>query len=258
VKVGLVTWGRTLGELLLNSDVIRPTCMSNLLRMDRMRRAEGLPSMLVGNRQTVEGHERAIALAFHAGWMYGRRSDWQSSLAGHSFEQELRQDARFHESTLKRTAAYLHQVFSENSPSNEAAAVSARMRFERMLSSFVDAGLLSDELEGSAFARRLMLPPEGRDTETDEYGASDRFYALLAKATFDEAHHLLHRWAGEGHCLDAMHDSVQAHLANSPWMAAANVLKTQHDMSRRIEAGTPAVSASSAAAPTRARRRHGI
>jgi hypothetical protein len=257
-KVGLVTWGRTLGEMLLNSDVIRTICMGNLLRMERMRRAEGLPSMLVGNRQTVEGHERAIALAFHAGWMYSRGNDWQSPLAGHSFEQELRQDVRFHESTLKRTSMHLPQVFSDNCHSAGASTISAQTRFERMLGSFVEAGLLSDELAGSAFARQLMLPAKGEHDELSDYRASSAFVVLLAGASLDETYYLLQRWVDEGHSLDAMHDSVQAHLANSPWMEAVTVLKTQHDMNRHIEATTSAGDSSSTAATARTRRRHGL
>lgn len=256
-KVGLVTWGRTIGEMLLDSDVIRGTCLGNLLRMDRMRRAEGLSSMLVGNQQTVEGYERAVALAFHARWMYSGGNDWQSPLAGDKLVHELRQDARFHQSTLKRTFTHLPKVFSDNCPSIEASTVSAQSRFERMLGSLVEAGLLSDELAGSAFARRLALPAEGEDDELGGHRAGSMFVVLLSGATFEEAHYLLQRWADEGNSLDAMHASIHAHLPNSPWHEAAAILKTQHDMNLHIEAG-PAIVGSGSAAAHRMRRRHGL
>ena len=254
-QVGLVTWGRTLGEIFLNSDVIRVTDMGNLLRMDRMRRAERLPSMLVGNQQTIEGLEHAIALAFHAGWMYSSGNDWQSPASEDCLEQELRQDVRFHASTLRRTAAYLPKVFAENLPSTLSSTSSARARFEQMLGSLLEAGLIKDELEGSAFVQRLMLPPVGHDTDPDEYGAGARYYALLAKASFSEAHCLLQRWTAEGHSLDAMQDSIQAHHGYSPWIDAAAILKTQRDMNRHIEGAAPPVDSTGASATQRSRLR---
>ena len=253
------TWGQTLGELLLQSDVIQRGFLSNLLRMDRIRRGSGLPTMLDGDRQTVKGFERSIGLAFHAGWMYTGGPDWQSPLAPDSFNEELRLDSRFHASTLSQSGLYLHKVFGANCPSTEAAQVSARARFARLSSSFVGCGLAPNEVAASALVRRLMLPAVDGREDTSEYQFAGGFAELLSKATFDEVHWLLQCWMSEGESIGAMHDSVCAGLGNSAWEVAAAVLKRQHDMHARIEAeAAPCVASEGGQASRRARRRAAV
>lgn len=250
------TWGRTLGELLLQSDVIHRGFLSNLLRMDRIRRGSGLPTMLDGDRQTVKGFERSIGLAFHAGWMYTGGPDWQTPLAPDSFNEELRLDSRFHDSTLWQSGLYLQKVFGANCPSTEAAQVSARARFARLSSSFVDCGLVPDEVTASALVRRLMLPAVDGRENTSEYQFADGLGELLSNASFEEAHWLLQRWMSEGENIGAMYDSVCAGLGNSAWEDAAAVLRTQLEMATHIRAS--GTSRPPQAAPRRSHRRSTI
>lgn len=222
--------------MLLESGVVPRGLLSNLLRMDRIRRAAGLPTMQDCNSQTVKGYKRSIGLACHAGWISTGGPDWQTPLAPDSFNEELRLDSRFHDSTLWQSALYLHKVFGANCPSTEATQVSARARFERMSSAFVGCGLVPDEVTASALVRRLMLPAVDGREDTSEHQFTDGFAELLSKASFDEAHWLLQRWMSEGESIGAMHDSVCAGLANSAWEDAAAVLRTQHEMAAQIRA----------------------